>query len=88
VKIVKESVHAEKNQKEKARKTPSKKIRVSFAPDNFEFKLNFPLQSVAEDSQESVENQEEKLKASTPVRRPNLAILLSALTQVSPPLTS
>jgi len=105
VEIVKESVPAEKNQKEKATKAPSKKIKVSFAPDNFEFKLNFPLQSVAEDSQESVEIQEEKLKASTPARKPSkkeikeatekveetsadLAILLSALTQVSPPLTS
>ena len=31
-----------KPQKEKATKTPSKKVRVSFAPDNFEFKLNSP----------------------------------------------
>jgi len=42
VEIVKESVPAEKNQKGKATKAPSKKVRVSFAPDNFEFKLNSP----------------------------------------------
>jgi len=71
VEIVKESVPAEKNLKEKATKAPSKKVRASFAPDNFEFKLNFPLQPVAEDSQESVENVEEELKASTPVSKPS-----------------
>jgi len=50
----------------KSSKTPKRQIRASFAPDNFEFKLNLPLNSVVEEPNEYVEDVE--LKASTPVK--------------------
>merc|ERR1719186_660689 len=43
--------------------------KASFAPDNFEFKLNIPLQSVVEEIQESPNNKEEEPKAFTPVNK-------------------
>eukprot|EP00090_Calanus_glacialis_P004781 TRINITY_DN13585_c0_g1_i1.p1 TRINITY_DN13585_c0_g1~~TRINITY_DN13585_c0_g1_i1.p1 ORF type:complete len:1147 (-),score=456.64 TRINITY_DN13585_c0_g1_i1:134-3574(-) len=58
-----------KQPKEKETKPP-KKARASFAPENFEFKMNIPLQSVVEDTQESDSiSEEEGPKASTPVSK-------------------
>jgi len=53
----------------KKTKTPKeRKVRASFAPDNFEFRLNLPLKTVTEEPQESGFNEEEAPETSTPVK--------------------
>jgi len=49
-------------------KTPKRQVRASFAPENFEFKLNFPLNPVAEETNEIVEEDADQPRASTPVK--------------------
>lgn len=55
--------------KQKSFKVIDKKVGASFAPDNFEFKLNIPLQSVVEEAAESINMQETGPKSSTPVSK-------------------
>merc|ERR1719312_1360881 len=47
-----------------------RKVRASFAPDNFEFKLNLPLKPVVEEAQEEESgcDEEETPETSTPVK--------------------